>query len=83
MRCLPRATVDLIAALHEIANVLDETMTRMDPVVSPLGMAQGRVYAATCRLAALRLEELASALDELAPLFDRRIHAADSEPTVE
>jgi hypothetical protein len=67
MRVLPHATAELIASLQEIAEMMDQTIGEMDPAISPVSMVQGRVYAATCRLAAARLEELAYLIEELVP----------------
>jgi hypothetical protein len=67
---LPRPTVELIRSMQQVGELLDAAAVRMHPEMAHA--AQFRVCAATCYQAAHRIQELATLVEEIAPMVDAR-----------
>lgn len=74
MSKLPLATVALLRSLRHVGQIIDSTANTMeaDRHRTPKAVAVARVCAATVYQAAFRLEELATLVEEIAPIVDAR-----------
>jgi hypothetical protein len=66
---LPRPTVELIRSMQNVGEILDATALRIGEAPEA---ASFRVCAATCYQAAHRIKELATLVEEIAPIVDTR-----------
>jgi len=64
---LPRPTVELIRSMQNVGEILDRAAER-----DPSHGALFRVCAATCYTAGFRIQELATLVEEIAPIVDTR-----------
>ena len=71
---LPGPTVELIRSMRHVGEILDATAGTMETHIKrhPQAVACARVCAATCYQAAHRIEELATLVEEIAPIVDPR-----------
>ena len=71
---LPRPTVELIRSMQNVGEILDATAVEMEKQLhrAPRAVACARVCAATCYQAAHRIQELATLVEEIAPIVDTR-----------
>jgi hypothetical protein len=69
---LPRPTVELIRSMQNVGEILDATAVEMEKQLhrAPRAVACARVCAATCYQAAHRIKELATLVEEIAPIVD-------------